>query len=41
MSLMGEDGVVRDSEHPSEFFWDDCSVETSEGESVYDSDELG
>lgn len=27
MCLMGEDGVARDSVHPSEFFWDDCSVE--------------
>lgn len=29
---MGEDGVVRDSVHPSEFFWDDYSVEVSGGE---------
>lgn len=31
---MGEDGVVRDSVHPSEFFWDDCSVEAYGGEVV-------
>lgn len=29
---MGEDGVVRDSVHPSEFFWDDCAVEAYGGE---------
>lgn len=32
MCLMGEDGVVRDSVHPSEFFRDDYSVEVSGGE---------